>query len=289
MPRDRDDRYDDEDDDRPRRRSRRDDYDDEDDRPRRSRYDRSPPKSGGGGKTLLLVFGILGAVLLVCGGGAALLLWPAYQKVQEAKGRFEASNNMKAVVMGMHRYHDAHDRPHAPYFEDTPAPPRPADLSTMLSWRVQLMGHLPSRPPGVVNPREPWDSPANRPLADVVVREYADAETPTDPTTRVRLFYDNGALFDTDRTRRVGFTGVTDGTSNTLAYVESADKVGWTQFNDFKFDPNGPPPPLGKPNAGVFLAAMADGSVRQVRKTVSPQTLRAAITRAGGEVVGPDW
>lgn len=296
MPRDRDDDFDD----RPRR-PRRDDFDDEDDdRPRRrsrredDEFDRPPPKSGGFGKTLLIVFGILGAVLLVCGGGAFLLLWPAYKKVQESKDRFEATNSMKAVVMRLHNHFDATDRSHAPYFEDTtvpprPAPPPPAELATMMSWRVQIMTYLPSRPAGTFHPREPWDSPTNRPLANVVVKEYADADTPTDPATRVRLFYDNGALFDVDRNRRVGITGITDGSSNTIAYVESADKVTWTQFNDFRFDPNGPPPQLGKPNAGVFLAAMADGSVRQVRKTVSPQTLKAAITRSGGEVLGPDW
>jgi hypothetical protein len=35
--------------------------------------------------------------------------------------------------------------------------------------------------------------------------------------------------------------------------------------------------------------AMADGSVRLVSKSVSERTLRAAIMKSDGEVLGPDW
>jgi hypothetical protein len=34
---------------------------------------------------------------------------------------------------------------------------------------------------------------------------------------------------------------------------------------------------------------MADGSVRFIRNTVSERTMRALITRAGGEVIGGDF
>jgi hypothetical protein len=184
-------------------------------------------------------------------------------------------------------------RMHAPFHEDPaagfqPGPP-PGDLTAKLSWRVSMLPHLQQNSLYArFDARQPWNGATNQPLANTVVREYADADTPADPTTRIRLFYDNGALFDADRNRRVGIGSVTDGTSNTIAYVESADKVGWTQFNDFRFDPTGTPPPLGKPNASVFLAAMADGSVRAVRKTVSPQMLNYAIGRADGMVVDLD-
>ena len=40
---------------------------------------------------------------------------------------------------------------------------------------------------------------------------------------------------------------------------------------------------------GVFMVAFCDGSVRAIARNVSDQTLRALITMAGGEVIGPDF
>jgi type II secretory pathway pseudopilin PulG len=37
------------------------------------------------------------------------------------------------------------------------------------------------------------------------------------------------------------------------------------------------------------IVGMADGSARMVKDKISPQTWQAAITPAGGEVLGPDW
>ena len=38
-----------------------------------------------------------------------------------------------------------------------------------------------------------------------------------------------------------------------------------------------------------FQAALADGSVRLIDRKLSERTLRAAITRNGGEILGNDW
>ncbi|HEY2783511.1 MAG TPA: H-X9-DG-CTERM domain-containing protein [Fimbriiglobus sp.] len=42
------------------------------------------------------------------------------------------------------------------------------------------------------------------------------------------------------------------------------------------------------PHVGGMLAAMADGSVRTVRPSVTPEVYWAAVTPAGGEVIG-EW
>ena len=73
--------------------------------------------------------------------------------------------------------------------------------------------------------------------------------------------------------------------SNTILIVEAADPVPWTKPQDLKFDPAGPLPKLGLPNAIGFNASFADGSVRYLRKNANEQLLRAAITRAGGEPI----
>jgi len=84
---------------------------------------------------------------------------------------------------------------------------------------------------------------------------------------------------------------ITDGTSNTIMVVEAGDEaaVPWTKPEDLAVDPKQPLKGLlGHYDEG-FLAAMADGSVRFVSKTITPQTLLGAFTRNGGEVLGKDF
>ncbi|OWK42909.1 hypothetical protein FRUB_02506 [Fimbriiglobus ruber] len=71
--------------------------------------------------------------------------------------------------------------------------------------------------------------------------------------------------------------------------VEAAQTVPWAQYNELPFDPNGPLPPFGAPQRDTFLVGMADGSVRTVKKSVSPQVLKGAITANGGERLPLDW
>ena len=283
MPRDRDDRY--EDDDRPRRRSRRDDFDDED-------GDRPPPKKGmSTGVILAIVAGVLAVVALPCIAILIGLLLPAVQKVREAADRQRSTNDVKVLGIASHNFNDAQGQLPLPFVPRTGEQPGavPSDLTDRLSWRVSLLPYLEQDSLyRQFKKDEPWNSPANQPLAGTAVKAYADADAPTDPATRYRCFYDNGAAFDTRRPARIP-QSFPDGTANTILYVEGAEKVTWSRFGEYRFDPAGPLPPLGHPKRDVFAAAMADGSVRWVKKTVSPQTLKAAVTANGGEVLGPDW
>jgi prepilin-type N-terminal cleavage/methylation domain-containing protein len=43
------------------------------------------------------------------------------------------------------------------------------------------------------------------------------------------------------------------------------------------------------PHSGGMLVVLADGSVRTIRPSVSEETFWAAVTPAGGEVIGSDW
>ena len=70
--------------------------------------------------------------------------------------------------------------------------------------------------------------------------------------------------------------------------VEAQRDIPWTKPEDIPFDPNGPLPELGGFTPEGFNAAFADGAVRYIKKSVSPQILKALITRAGGEVISSD-
>ena len=87
---------------------------------------------------------------------------------------------------------------------------------------------------------------------------------------------------------KVELTDITDGTSNTLMIVEAKKAVPWTKPNDVPFDAGKLLPKVGGLRDRVFQGAMCDGSVRGFPMTLKEETLRAIITRNGGEVIDPN-
>ena len=67
--------------------------------------------------------------------------------------------------------------------------------------------------------------------------------------------------------------------------VEAATAVPWTKPDELPYDPSAALPPLGGHYSGGFYVLMGDGSYRFLPKGVSQATLRAEITRNGGEIV----
>lgn len=297
MARNRDERDDEDEEERPRARRRSRDDDDDDDRPLRRRRRMEEPKSSGG-KTALIVCGILGGLFLICGGAAVAVylttIKPAVDKVQNAldnaKSNSTSSQGGKRIGLGMHNYADREAQLPAAYYFDktTPRPWKtPANLGSQLSWRVSLLPYIEQdRLYSQFDLKSAWDSPQNKPLSQSAVSTYSDTDSPLDPTTRWRVFYDNGALFDSNPNMSTKFQNISDGTSNTIMVVEGGEKGPWSQFNDYKFDPNGTLPSLGRSNTmnPKFSVVMADGSVMTVRQSVDQRILKAAITKAGGEV-----
>jgi hypothetical protein len=96
--------------------------------------------------------------------------------------------------------------------------------------------------------------------------------------------------------RLTSFAMIKDGTSNTIALMETRIGLGpWARggaSNVRGFDPadlplHGDQRPFGG-HAGVMVSGMADGSVRAIRSSIDPKQLAAAITIAGGEPLDLD-
>jgi len=107
-------------------------------------------------------------------------------------------------------------------------------------------------------------------------------------STICHVFVGKGTAFEGPRGLRLT-DDFPDGTSNTLVIVEAGKPVPWTKPEELTYDPLAPLPELIGVYLDRFRVALADASTRTVRVDMSEKTLRAAITRNGGDKLGVDW
>lgn len=205
----------------------------------------------------------------------------AIQRARQAAMREQSMNNLKQIALAMHGYHEA--RKHFP----APASQGPAG-KPLLSWRVAILPYLGEEPLyKQFHLDESWDSPHNKTLIDKMPSAFRSARP---QAAKGRTAYvvpiSQGALY-ASLTDEPQLKDITDGTANTImvAEVDDPHAVVWTKPDDFSFDPKDPAKGIGSPHENGFNAAFCDGSVRLIPKTIDAKTLKALITRAGGEVV----
>jgi hypothetical protein len=217
---------------------------------------------------------------------AAVLLDEVAIRTRQAAERVESQNNLQHLAVAMHNYASAHGN-RFPAQAVYGAGGKP-----LLSWRVLLLPYLGQDALyKEFRLDEPWDSEHNRKLLTRMPNGYAMPGAPPGATeTYYQAFAGKSAFFD----GRQGLTipaSFPDGTANTIMLAEASRPVPWTKPEDLPFDPDPtkPLPRLGGRFREGFNVVMVDGSTRFLRKTISDQALRAAITRDGGEVLGEDF
>jgi Protein of unknown function (DUF1559) len=224
-----------------------------------------------------------GAYVGAAAVGVGLLL-PATQKVREAAARMQGSNNLKQIGLAMHNYHDSNS-----FF-----PPQDGKTAENtkggLSWRVHILPYIEQ---GALHQQfhldEPWDSAHNKTLIDKMPKTYVSPIAIAPPgETYYKVFVGKGAMFEPGQ--KINMFSITDGTSNTIMAVEGGEPVIWTKPDDIPFTGKDiDPMSLALPGKPGINFLMGDGSVRYVfLPSLSPQRLKAAITRAGGEIGGLD-
>jgi hypothetical protein len=184
--------------------------------------------------------------------------------------------------MAVHNYESKHGRL-------PPAVVYGADGKPLLSWRVLILPYIEQKALyDEFNLDESWNSPHNlsllpkMPVIYAVQPPSAARRAPAHHTI-LHVFVGPGAAFE-GREGTCLKTDFPDGTSRTLLVVEAGPPVPWTKTDDFIYDPSGPLPELKGGFRDHFRAVFVDGSVmHQISYRLNPKTLRAAITRNGGE------
>ena len=195
--------------------------------------------------------------------------------------RDEVKENLKQILLAMHNFHDAMGHMPADILDAKTKKP-------LLSWRVQLLPYMEEEDLWKqFKLDEPWDSKNNKPLIEKLPKIYAPTRAKAKPgETFYRGFGGTGEFAGVFQPgAKVGLVGITDGTSNTIAVIDAGEPVVWTKPDtDLPNDPKKDLPKLGGMIDGDFYCAMCDGSWKTVKRQFNEKALRAAISRAGGEV-----
>jgi len=244
-------------------------------------------KSGGaGGATVVVILAVVGIGVLVCGGILLALLLPAVQAAREAARRTNCSNNLKQITIAMHNYHDVFNALPPAYTVDAAGKP-------LHSWRTLLLPYLEaSHIYTQIDLNEPWDSPRNLSVSSQMPMVY---RCPSDPsagpsstTTNYLAIVGAGAAMEGSTKR--SFADITDGTSNTVIFVEAAGSgINWMEPRDMDinaFVSQYGTPAAGRPShPGGGNVALADGSVRFLSGVTTQEVPQGLATRNGGESV----
>ena len=215
------------------------------------------------------------------------------EPVQESAIRSVCVNNEKQIVLALHNYNSSHKNLFPPAYSTSP------DGKPLLSWRVLILPYLEQ---GSLYKEfhldEPWDSPHNRALIARMPEVYRCPMESADAARegKTRYVAPRGPNTFLRGAEPISIKEITDGTSNTIAFIDGGDDraVTWTKPDDWDVSPA-----ATDPFRGIFEAhrsrrrhgttvAMADGSVRFFTDRIKPETLRALLTIAGGEVISPE-
>jgi hypothetical protein len=221
---------------------------------------------------------------------AASLIDAISRPARQTAIRSQCINNEKQIALAIHNYIASHGSFPPAYTADKAGKP-------LLSWRVLILPYIEQDALyKEFHLDEAWDSPHNKVLIARMPPTYRCPSESSDLASQGKTRYvtprGKATIFPGIQT--VKLRDVTDGTSNTIMVIETGDAnaVVWTKPDDWEVDP--------EPNtAGVFSnhtgvrgsgsdIGFADGSVRFLGEKIKPATLRALLSRNGGEVISAD-
>lgn len=206
------------------------------------------------------------------------LLKPMFEKAADAGELIQKRNHMKQLGLAFHNYHDVHN--HFPAVDSNGYKDGDGVRGKGLSWRVHLLPFIEQAPLyQKFKFDEPWDSEHNKAL--ILDMPVAFGDNP-EGKSAIHVFVGEGLLFNEGKPG-IGFRDITDGTSNTILVVTAGDNTAdiWTKPGGLEFNAEDPLKALG--NIGrEILVLMADGSVRNVSKSIDKETFSNLVQPQDG-------
>jgi prepilin-type processing-associated H-X9-DG protein len=247
----------------------------------------TPPAKPSAGPMVVVVIVVLALlVILACGGFFFYASLSAVPAAREAARRSQCSASLRQIGLAMHNYHDVYGCFPPAYVPDEEGRP-------MHSWRVLLLPFLGGQfIYDQYDFEQPWDSPANLPLASAMPNVYccpSDSMSLNSETSYAMIV---GAGTISDGSSVTEIKDILDGTSNTILVVEAAgSNINWLEPRDLdaeqiSFLVNDPVDGgIRSEHPGGAHALFCDGSILFLDASVDPEVVRNMGTIAGGEAV----
>ncbi len=248
------------------------------------------PASSGGSKSWIVILVVVVVGFVMCSGIMVALLLPAINAARSAARSNVSKNNLSQLGLSLTSYRMAHGNRFPPaYVADASGKP-------LYSWRVELLPYMDRKDLyDRFDKTKASDSPENKPISDLVLDTFhnpSEQSSGTSLTDYVAVVGRDTVFMPPGKP----VSNVTDGESNTIAIVEIRNsKIHWAEPDDLSFnsmsmnvnDPNKP-----SISSSAYMEAnvlYVDGHVKTLRKETSPQTVRAMLTRNGGEKISPEF
>lgn len=184
-----------------------------------------------------------------------------FAKMREQAAEAEEMNNVRQVALSMHNYYSAYNR-----FPFQPGPGESDDLS----WRVRVLPFLDQNNLyQQFDLSQGWDSEANRKFSEVVVPVFGDGK---------------GKGLQWIQSDVQEFADLTDGTSDTIAFIYNAPVGNWAENKPFTSEDAVKMFKALKPGETMIIGTY-DGSVRRIDNTMKLETFEAMLSPANGEVI----
>jgi prepilin-type processing-associated H-X9-DG protein len=216
------------------------------------------------------------------------LLLPSVQAPRSGS-RSPCTNNLKQIGIALLNYLD--QRRSFPPANVADEHGRP-----LHSWRVLILPYAEDVELRNLSKQyrfdEPWNGPNNRKLAEAMPTLFRCPNTKADDNeTSYVAVVGPATVWPGDK--RVRLHDARDGTSRTIMVVEIADSgINWLEPRDLPFEQavQGINPPhvklsISSGHPGGANVAFCDSSVHFLSDDIPPETLRALLTRHGGEEV----
>jgi RNA polymerase sigma factor (sigma-70 family) len=211
----------------------------------------------------------------------------SHEEALAITSRTAGFKNLQKIGLTFHNYHDV-------FGQFPPAVLNGPDGKTPYSWRVELLPFLisPEKIQGNIGRAEyneliagcgydvsqPWDSSKNRGMLEKIPAIY---HHPNDkPDSVAAAFYavvGSGTTFDPGEVAK--YTDIKGWPASTLMVVESRSQEPWTKPIDIAYSKSATVPRFGGFTENGFLVLSADGAVHFVSDAVSPENLRAFLSK----------
>ena len=197
---------------------------------------------------------------------------PVNQFLRQARYSTSA-NRLRQIILAMHNYHDAKGSFPPAYSVDDNGNP-------LLSWRVLILPFLGQNPHySEFKQDEAWDSERNKRASATIPFIFSGG---MENKTRFQIVSGAGTFGE----EGIDFPKIADGTSNTIAVVEtnSDNAVIWSKPDDLAFKELEIVKSLIEEGEDGFWCSFCDGSVHFIPKTIEADMLKLCLQPNDGNI-----